>query len=315
MRGKGNNKQPASGDAAKPQTPQSTSPPRGPRDSSSTTTSGSPQSSITSYLEPIEIPLPAEHSLREKWQQLVAAEQARRICRANRRVLTEELTHCKMTLPGGVDVALHNEGVVELLGRQLLTKEDIRKALSVALKMQLGRDSYVSTGSGRGGSSSSTLSSSSSSNNNVESISVGQLAGSSGLVDAEEDEVADVDESPKLLELSIWALESGLCATISPLLTHAVSLTRVSRMRTLTRDEVTLLAQDKHERGLVNNIILPQDIGVTYSMIGGLDGVKQMLRQCVTYPLKYPGLYSEGIASEAVKGVLLFGPPGTGKTM
>ena len=47
-----------------------------------------------------------------------------------------------------------------------------------------------------------------------------------------------------------------------------------------------------------------------YDMIGGLSAVKETLRQCITYPLKYPRLYQEGIAAEAVKGVLLFGPPG-----
>ncbi|CAB9515951.1 Proteasome-activating nucleotidase [Seminavis robusta] len=82
-----------------------------------------------------------------------------------------------------------------------------------------------------------------------------------------------------------------------------------------TREEIAALAQDKHERALISQVVSPQDIGVTYDMIGGLSEVKELLRQSITYPLKFPHLYSEGIAREAVKGVLLFGPPGTGKTM
>jgi SpoVK/Ycf46/Vps4 family AAA+-type ATPase len=72
-----------------------------------------------------------------------------------------------------------------------------------------------------------------------------------------------------------------------------------------SREEITELAQDKHERALVSQVVSPQDIGVNYDMIGGLGDVKELLRQSVTYPLKYPHLYSEGIAREAVKGVLL----------
>ncbi|KAL3770912.1 hypothetical protein ACHAWU_003221 [Discostella pseudostelligera] len=82
-----------------------------------------------------------------------------------------------------------------------------------------------------------------------------------------------------------------------------------------TKEDLVALVQDKHERALIPNCVSPQDIGVTYDMIGGLDEVKELLRQSITYPLKFPHLYSEGIAREAVKGVLLFGPPGTGKTM
>ena len=82
-----------------------------------------------------------------------------------------------------------------------------------------------------------------------------------------------------------------------------------------TKEEITELARDKHERALISQVVSPQDIGVSYDMIGGLSDVKELLRQSITYPLKFPHLYSEGIAREAVKGVLLFGPPGTGKTM
>eukprot|EP00934_Nitzschia_sp_Nitz4_P006185 Nitzschia sp. Nitz4//scaffold76_size158648//109898//113782//NITZ4_002559-RA/size158648-augustus-gene-0.151-mRNA-1//-1//CDS//3329557884//6175//frame0 len=82
-----------------------------------------------------------------------------------------------------------------------------------------------------------------------------------------------------------------------------------------SKEDLAAMAQDKHERALVAQVVSPQDIGVTYDMIGGLSEVKELLRQSITYPLKFPHLYSEGIAREAVKGVLLFGPPGTGKTM
>ena len=77
-----------------------------------------------------------------------------------------------------------------------------------------------------------------------------------------------------------------------------------------SREEIAALAQDKHERALISQVVSPQDVGVTYDMIGGLSDVKELLRQSITYPLKFPHLYSEGIAREAVKGVLLFGPPG-----
>mmetsp|Transcript_8636 Transcript_8636/g.35521 ORF Transcript_8636/g.35521 Transcript_8636/m.35521 type:complete len:961 (+) Transcript_8636:347-3229(+) len=75
------------------------------------------------------------------------------------------------------------------------------------------------------------------------------------------------------------------------------------------------LSYDKHERLLAAHVVTPQDVGVSYDSIGGLDAAKDALRQTITFPLKYPHLYSSGVAAEAVKGVLLFGPPGTGKTL
>jgi len=121
--------------------------------------------------------------------------------------------------------------------------------------------------------------------------------------------------------MSLDSINSGnYCLTISRTsMEHAFSsvcrpsLGQSSSQR--TREEVSTLAQDRNEKALVSNIIAPQDVGVTFEMIGGLQEVKDLLRQSVTYPLKFPHLYQEGIAQEAVKGVLLFGPPGTGKTM
>jgi transitional endoplasmic reticulum ATPase len=53
---------------------------------------------------------------------------------------------------------------------------------------------------------------------------------------------------------------------------------------------------------------------VHWSDIGGLENVKQELRETVEWPLKYKDVF-EITNTMAPKGILVFGPPGTGKTL
>jgi transitional endoplasmic reticulum ATPase len=53
---------------------------------------------------------------------------------------------------------------------------------------------------------------------------------------------------------------------------------------------------------------------VRWSEIGGLEGVKRELQEAVEWPLKFPDLYKT-IGYSMPKGILLFGPSGTGKTL
>ncbi|NWJ97524.1 MAG: CDC48 family AAA ATPase [Chloroflexi bacterium] len=53
---------------------------------------------------------------------------------------------------------------------------------------------------------------------------------------------------------------------------------------------------------------------VSWDKIGGLEDVKQILREAVQWPLAYPKLF-ERSGTTATRGVLLYGPPGCGKTM
>ncbi|HDN75679.1 MAG TPA: AAA family ATPase, partial [Acidilobales archaeon] len=53
---------------------------------------------------------------------------------------------------------------------------------------------------------------------------------------------------------------------------------------------------------------------VHWDDIGGLDDVKQQLREAVEWPLKHPESY-ERLGIEPPKGILLYGPPGCGKTL
>ena len=53
---------------------------------------------------------------------------------------------------------------------------------------------------------------------------------------------------------------------------------------------------------------------VKWTDIGGLKEVKQRLQEAVEWPLKYPDVFKK-INVQGPKGILLFGPPGCGKTL
>src|ERR687893_799838 len=53
---------------------------------------------------------------------------------------------------------------------------------------------------------------------------------------------------------------------------------------------------------------------IKWQDIGGLEAIKQELREAVEWPLKYQGVFAYADATPP-KGILLYGPPGTGKTL
>ncbi|KAI0345569.1 AAA-domain-containing protein [Trametopsis cervina] len=75
------------------------------------------------------------------------------------------------------------------------------------------------------------------------------------------------------------------------------------------------LVLDEYERQIAAEVIHPDDIDVRFEDIGGLDPIIASLRESVIYPLQYPDLFGSSSLLGAPKGVLLFGPPGCGKTM
>lgn len=53
---------------------------------------------------------------------------------------------------------------------------------------------------------------------------------------------------------------------------------------------------------------------VHWSEIGGLEEAKQELKEAVEWPMKYPQIFKQ-LSAKPPKGILLYGAPGTGKTM
>ncbi|KAI6695752.1 hypothetical protein NL676_023462 [Syzygium grande] len=76
-----------------------------------------------------------------------------------------------------------------------------------------------------------------------------------------------------------------------------------------------VVTENEFEKKLLTDVIPPTDIGVSFDDIGALENVKDTLKELVMLPLQRPELFSKGQLTKPCKGILLFGPPGTGKTM
>ena len=74
-------------------------------------------------------------------------------------------------------------------------------------------------------------------------------------------------------------------------------------------------AENEFETRLLQDVVRARDLSVGYDDIGALEGVKATLHEAITLPLLRPELFRTGGLARGPRGILLFGPPGTGKTM
>lgn len=69
-------------------------------------------------------------------------------------------------------------------------------------------------------------------------------------------------------------------------------------------------------RGVADSqtLMFEASTGISWEDIGGLHDAKEAIREAIEYPIRYAELY-RGYGKAPSKGVLLYGPPGCGKTM
>ncbi|MFP5313687.1 MAG: proteasome ATPase, partial [Actinomycetes bacterium] len=82
----------------------------------------------------------------------------------------------------------------------------------------------------------------------------------------------------------------------------------------LSVDSRTGYALEKVPRSEVENLVLEEVPDITYEDIGGLGPQIEQIRDAVELPFLHPDLYREH-GLKAPKGILLYGPPGCGKTL
>jgi ATPase family AAA domain-containing protein 1 len=265
---------------------------------------------LESICRPIPIGAPQDPVRAKSWESWISRERGAIIFRQNRKILNDQLASRNLDLQQHTGT----RGAGSAL-RQMLSVRDIGDDMEDVIKCTVELEAAKSQ---RLGESSEEMHHKEM-NLGID-ISLSQLmVTEDGTVETKDEAVDSISvqgskaKKPGLQYIHPSSLEAALAmkCNLSPSPSGGLSVTS-SQPAHRSRDDIMALVQDKHERALVSQVVTPQDIGVTYDMIGGLSDVKELLRQSITYPLKFPHLYSEGIAKEAVKGVLLFGPPGTG---
>ncbi|KXS22098.1 AAA-domain-containing protein [Gonapodya prolifera JEL478] len=72
----------------------------------------------------------------------------------------------------------------------------------------------------------------------------------------------------------------------------------------------------KHEERILREcLVQPSKLNISFTSVGGMERTKQTVTELIQLPLIRPQLFSTGILRQTTSGILLFGPPGTGKTM
>lgn len=83
---------------------------------------------------------------------------------------------------------------------------------------------------------------------------------------------------------------------------------------TIVMDPRTGFASERVERSGIESLLLEEVPEVDYGAIGGLSGPIERIRDAIELPLRHPELYREH-ALVPPRGLLLYGPPGCGKTL
>ncbi|MEM1805924.1 MAG: CDC48 family AAA ATPase [Ignisphaera sp.] len=135
--------------------------------------------------------------------------------------------------------------------------------------------------------------------------------------DVDLDKLAEITHGYTGADLSALVKEAAMNALRRFLKGHAIDLDKPIPSELLQKLKVTMMDFLNAMRNVAPSLmreVLIEIPEVRWDDIGGLDIVKQQLREAVEWPLKYPQIFEQA-GIRPPKGILLYGPPGCGKTL
>jgi transitional endoplasmic reticulum ATPase len=135
--------------------------------------------------------------------------------------------------------------------------------------------------------------------------------------DVDLDKLAEMTYGYTGADLAALVKETAMNALRRFLKEHAIDLDKPIPSELLQKLKVTMVDFYKAMKNVAPSLmreVLIEVPEVRWDDIGGLDLVKQQLREAVEWPIKYPHIF-EHMGIRPPKGILLYGPPGCGKTL
>ncbi len=130
------------------------------------------------------------------------------------------------------------------------------------------------------------------------------------------DELADLSHGFVGADLAALAREAAMSSIrrVLPeidLAVHSIPAEILNKM-TVTSDDFNNALREMSPSALREVFI--ESPNIHWRDIGGVEDVKQELKEAVEWPMTYPALFKH-LSARPPRGILLYGPPGTGKTM
>jgi len=135
--------------------------------------------------------------------------------------------------------------------------------------------------------------------------------------DVDLDKIAEMTHGYTGADIAALVKEAALAALRRFISEEKIDLSQPIPAEKLRQLKVTMkdfMEAMKHVQPSLIREIYVEVPEIHWSDIGGLEDVKQQLREAVEWPMKSPEIF-EQMGIEPPKGILLYGPPGTGKTL